>query len=88
MAGLILVLLGIQLRLIDSYVLTQEATNALAQRFGNNVQATSMRVAQYAPPEVPGPQKTVRPPMWLGYALLSIGSVLILHSLAMPKPGG
>jgi hypothetical protein len=33
-------------------------------------------------------RKVVEPPQWLGYALLSIGSVLVLHSLAMPKPGG
>ena len=33
-------------------------------------------------------RKVVQPPQWLGYALLSVGSVLVLHSLAMPKPGG
>ena len=29
----------------------------------------------------------VVPPEWLGWATVSVGSVLILHSLAMPRPG-
>lgn len=33
------------------------------------------------------PAKTFQPPEWIGWALLSIGAVLVLHSLAMPKPG-
>jgi hypothetical protein len=32
-------------------------------------------------------RKRIRPPRWLHYALLSIGGVLMLHSLAMKKPG-
>jgi hypothetical protein len=29
----------------------------------------------------------LRPPVWLGYALMSVGGVLMLHSLAMKRPG-
>ena len=36
----------------------------------------------------PTPRRTIHPPEWIGYALLSVGSVLVLHSLAMKKPGG
>jgi hypothetical protein len=35
----------------------------------------------------PTPRRTLRPPTWLGFALISIGAVLVLHSLAMKKPG-
>jgi hypothetical protein len=31
---------------------------------------------------------TVKPPEWLGWCLMSVGAVLALHSLSMPKPGG
>ena len=31
--------------------------------------------------------RVVHPPEWIGWMLLSLGSVLILHSLAMPKSG-
>jgi hypothetical protein len=36
--------------------------------------------------EGPVPRKTVRPPQWLGWLMLSAGGVLVMHSLAMPKP--
>jgi hypothetical protein len=36
----------------------------------------------------PSPRKTVRPPKWVGYAVISLGAVLVLHSLAMKRPGG
>ena len=34
----------------------------------------------------PALRKTVVPPDWIGWALVSLGSVLILHALALPKP--
>jgi hypothetical protein len=43
-------------------------------------------LAPDAPPTVP--PKTIVPPDWLGWALASVGSVLILNSLLMKKPGG
>jgi hypothetical protein len=33
------------------------------------------------------PRKKVRPPGWLAWALISVGGVFVLHSLAMKKPG-
>ncbi len=30
---------------------------------------------------------TIKPPVWLGYAFISVAAVLILHSLAMKKAG-
>jgi hypothetical protein len=30
----------------------------------------------------------LKPPKSLGWALVSVGSVLILHSLSLKKPGG
>ena len=35
-----------------------------------------------------GPRKVLQPPEWLGWCLMSVGAVLILHSLAMKGPGG
>jgi hypothetical protein len=32
------------------------------------------------------PQKVIQPPDWLSWCLISVGAVLALHSLAMPKP--
>ena len=41
------------------------------------------------PPIIPGAgaKKEVTPPNWVGWLMLSAGVVLVLHSMAMPKPG-
>ena len=36
----------------------------------------------------PGSTHSIYPPKWLGWSLVSVGSVLILYSLALKKPGG
>ncbi|HEV3344751.1 MAG TPA: hypothetical protein VG125_30525 [Pirellulales bacterium] len=85
MAGVVLLLLGIQLRLVDSYVLNEESTRMFNAR-SEGVSLTSIRplLQSVSPPS----RKVVKPPESLGWALMSIGSVLILHALAMKGPGG
>jgi hypothetical protein len=85
LAGLVLLLLGIQFRLIDSVSLTPQCANFLSSR------ANHMAIAGSAPGVVENAEATagsrqVRLPESLGWALLSLGSVLILHSLAMKRP--
>ena len=86
MAGLVLLLLGIQFHLVDSYVLTPQCTQFLAKRTGNPVAAVNTPTQPLPQAAEPTLKKTVHPPEWLGWCLMSIGSVLILHSWAMPKP--
>ncbi|HVW39580.1 MAG TPA: hypothetical protein VHB99_19815 [Pirellulales bacterium] len=83
MAGVVLLLLGIQLRMIDAFVLNESTTRFLSQRAGGAATAAAI-----LPSIGPAPRKTVRPPDWLGWALMSVGSVLVLHALAMKGPGG
>jgi len=87
LAGLVLLFLGIQFRMIDSVVLTPEFTKFLAQRTDHPVVAVTSTMDAIAGTDTSVPPKTVRPPESLGWALSSIGAVLILHSLAMKKPG-
>jgi hypothetical protein len=84
MAGVVLLLLGIQLRMVDAFVLNETTTRFLSQRAGGSTSAA----ASILPSIGPAPRKTVRPPDWLGWALMSVGSVLVLHALAMKGPGG
>jgi hypothetical protein len=91
MAGLVVFLLGIQLRLVDTFVLNERATQFLAQRMqqikGNQVaSAGDLQTAVAA--NTYGAKHRLAPPNWLGWALVSVGSVLILHSLSMKRPGG
>jgi hypothetical protein len=84
LAGLVILMLGIQMRMVDSFVLSSESTKFLAARFPNAKGATIANMSSSSS----GPRKTLRPPEWLGWALISAGSVLVLHSLAMPRPAG
>jgi hypothetical protein len=84
MLGLILVMIGIQLRMVESYQLNEQTTQFLAARTGG----AASKIAPLLPSVGPSAGKVIRPPDWIGWALMSIGSVLILHSFAMTKPEG
>jgi hypothetical protein len=84
MAGLVILFLGIQFRMIDSFTLNEKTTRFLVNRMADKSSPPAAIIGQAAAI----PLKVMQPPPWVGYALLSVGSVLVLHSLAMPKPGG
>ena len=85
LVGLVVLLLGIQFRTFQSFELNEDATLLVSKHFRKPTLATDTQnfFAETLPPR----RHTVRPPDWLGWALLSVGSVFILHSLAMRKPG-
>jgi hypothetical protein len=87
LAGMLLLLLGIQFRMIESFDLTAELTQFLAERTGHPVASVGATTLALTQMERPLLKKNVRPPDFLGWALLSGGAVLILHSWAMKKPG-
>lgn len=86
--GLVLLFIGIELRTIDSAVLTPEFTSILAKRSGSPVAAVNSVAEFLSPSKKPILQKTVHPPEWLGWVLLTIGCVAVFHALAMPKQAG
>jgi len=86
MIGLILLFLGLQLRLVDTYTLTPEFTQFLAERTGHPLAAVNANVGLLTPSERPIARKSVRPPEWIGWFIASMGFVFILHCLAMKKP--
>jgi len=85
--GLIVLFLGIQLRLVETFVLNEKTSHFVAERF-KLVASSEASDGSFLPAAGPTPRRTVRPPTWLGYAFISVGAVLILHSLAMKRPGG
>jgi hypothetical protein len=87
MIGLVVLFLGIELRLVDSFVLNDKTTRFLAAQT-KSAESTAGSLAQFLPASGPIPRKVIRPPQWLGWSLISLGSVLVLHSLAMRKPEG
>jgi hypothetical protein len=59
----------------------------MQQLKGNQVASASELPTLYASPG-PVAKKRFDPPKWIGWAFVSVGTVLVLHSLAMKKPGG
>ncbi len=84
MAGVFILLLGIQFRMVDTITLNDKTSKFLAARAAS---ATTNTLANILPTGGV-PKQTFHPPQWLGWALISGGAVCILHSLAMKKPGG
>ena len=83
--GVMILLLGLQVRVVSAYVLTPDATQFLAERTHSS-SSSEGAVVSYASGVGALPNKVFHPPEWLGWCLISVGAVLMLHSLAMPKP--
>jgi hypothetical protein len=84
--GLLVLLIGIQVRYVSAYVLNPQATQFLAERTGNASPGASTFFTATSG-SFAAPRKVLEPPEWLSWCLISVGAVLCLHSLAMPKPG-
>jgi hypothetical protein len=87
LAGMVFLLLGIQFHFVDAFVLTPRATKLLAEQSGHPVATAGNTLETLMGTQAPIPSKAWQPPEWLGWCLMSIGSVLILHSWTLPKPG-
>jgi len=88
--GLVILFLGIQFRRVDSFVLNERATQFVSQnlqRLKPALASTSDKATLLAS-QPPLAKHHIDPPAWLGWSLTSLGSVLILYSLALKKPGG
>ncbi len=85
MIGILLFLIGIQFRMVESFVLNEASTRALA-RIVKNTQVASQDVGtQIYMNYHPSPKKKVRPPGWIGWALVTAGGVICMHAFVLPK---
>jgi hypothetical protein len=85
--GVVLLLLGVQFRYVDTYVLNEKASEFIAAR-QSEPQAMVAQGIFSLPGTAPAAFREWHPPNWLGWAGISVGAVLILHSLALKKPEG
>lgn len=86
-AGLLCLMLGTQLQMVESFELTPDFTQFLAERTGHPLAAVNTAAQTVAQSDKPPAKKVCYPPGWLGASLISIGAVLVLHSWGMKKPG-
>lgn len=87
MVGLIILFVGIQLRVVDSVVLNEESTRIITEKMGTKKQVATSDFIQTASFGTVVPRKVVKPPRWIGLALIAAGVVFVLHSLALRRPG-
>lgn len=79
--GLMILFIGVQCRYVTAFVLNSETTQFLAEHTGQTSSVAPLTT------DIGGSRKVVQPPDWLSWCLISVGAVLCLHSLAMPRPG-
>jgi len=87
LAGIVVLLLGLQLRYVETFVLNERTTQFLAQKMKDAELVASNDMGASLAASSPVAKKVVTPPRWIGCLLVSMGSVLLLYSLAMKKPG-
>ncbi len=85
--GLVLLFLGLEFKKVESFTLNERVSRLINERLAASADGEGS-LRPFMASIGPTPRRTVHPPDWLGYALLSVGAVLVLHSLAMKKPGG
>ena len=83
--GVLLILLGIQFRVVESFVLNEPTTRVLARVTNNQPMASNDAMSTFLMQVYPNPRKQVAPPRWLGLALIAVGAVISLHAIAIPR---
>jgi len=88
LAGILFLFLGLQFRVVESYKLTPELTQVLAERTGHPLAAVNAATPLLTQSGRPAAQKTIQPAEWIGWAMLSLAATLILQSFIMKRPEG
>lgn len=86
--GVVCILMGLQMRAVESFVLTPKASQFIERNIRNSglqTERTAYRFDSILMTGGPVPKKTVTPPRWLGWATISIGAVLTLHGLTLRR---
>lgn len=83
--GILLILLGVQFRMVQSVVLNERATRVLARVTKTTPVADNSGMRSIMSMVYPKPTARIEPPRWLGLSLIAVGSVISLHALSIPK---
>ena len=75
LAGLLLFLVGVKFRLVESFTLNERSSRFVAAQLGDGGRPPAWSAMPL--------RKVVEPPRWLGLALMSVGAVITVKSLSM-----
>lgn len=84
MIGILLLLLGMQFRMVHSFVLNETSTKALSKITKNTQLASQDFSSDLYMRTAPSPKATIVTPRWLGWVLLTAGGVIFLHAMILP----
>ena len=79
-AGVLLILVGLHLRAVDTFVLNADVTRVLASWSGPPPDTARGTIRQFVV-NATSPRTPITPAPWIGWAVLSTGVVLATHSL-------
>ena len=85
MIGMLVLLIGIQFKMVDTYVLNQDATQFIQSRMNRVDASAAVAARNWLPLSAAAPRGRWSPPRRLGWAMISIGSVLVLYTLAIRR---
>lgn len=85
LAGILLILLGIQFRMVQSFVLNEPATRVLAKIGKDTAVASQSSMTDFLLQVHPNPTKRVTPPRWFGLSLITAGVVISCHAIVIPR---
>lgn len=85
LTGILLILLGVQFRMVQSFVLNEPTTRVLAKVTKDTAVADQSTMSSLMMTVHPKPMKRVTPPRWLGLSLIAIGAVISCHAVVIPK---
>ena len=83
--GILLLLTGLQMRMVGDYVFTPGATATLNEWFGPDSAAQGGAFGPLAIGTPVGYRTQFQPPVWFGYGLLSAGAVAFIHGMLLKR---
>ena len=86
MFGIVLLFIGLQLKLVDSFVLNDRVSQKIAERT-SQASESSNPFPTFLTTVAPVPRKVISPPDWLGFAVLSIGAVVVFDDVGAAAAG-
>jgi hypothetical protein len=85
MLGMMTLFIGIQFLWVDTYVLNKDATQFIQSRVNRADARTAVAARNWLPAATAPPLQRWSPPRRLGWALTSVGGVLVLYTLVIKR---